>query len=611
MHTTPATSAPGPATSTPGTATSTPGTATSRYLAAMRNRGPLSIDWAAAPTRHKRYPGAGRVRLPWTADRHHALGLLGELLRDLLGMTRIVWSHHLDDGGEPSGRPPMLLTGRPAPSGGGLYPIEAYVAAGDALSPAGDAALFPAGESLSPIGEPHLPAGLYHYDPVHHVLERLRDGDHVPALTGLLADGPPADLVIVLSAVFWRSMFKYGDFGYRLICQETGVLIAQALAVGGRLSLATRAHLRFPDGEMDRLLGLDGTREATLAVLTFTLPPTTAPTLSRSGESRSQPAFPSGEPRSQSTFPSGAPPTRPADAPPLMERLMSRPVAGESRPLPRPMPDGPAAALHRASTRAQPGRAGSGSSDRAFPPRPPVRAGRSIPAPEPATGHHPAEATAHPEPSPAGRHAAEAAARRASPPAGYRPVPLPAEALGAVLVAAGGGYPADLPGTATGPAATALCLLSLRVAGLPNGAYWYDPARHTLHELPGTTQVEAGPLLANTRVALRGAAAVLIPVGDPVAGAGTFGDRWYRMQQMEAGLIAQRATLAATALGLAARIHSDGANETTDEALGLAGTPLRSLSFLAMGTPPTGGPLVTRPIPALVNEEVMPPRQER
>ncbi|GAA2835623.1 nitroreductase family protein [Nonomuraea rubra] len=596
MHTTPATSAPGPATSTLGTATSAPGTATSRYLAAMRDRGPLSIDWAAAPTRHKRYPGAGRVRLPWTADRHHPLGLLGELLRDLLGMTRIVWSHHLDDGGEPSGRPPMLLTGRPAPSGGGLYPIEAYVAAGDVLSP-GDAALLPEGESLSPIGEPHLPAGLYHYDPVHHVLERLRDGDHVPALTGLLADSSPADLVIVLPAVFWRSMFKYGDFGYRLICQETGVLIAQALAVGGRLGLATRAHLRFPDGEMDRLLGLDGTREATLAVLTFTLPPTTAPTLSRSGESRSQPAFPSGESRSQPTFPSGAPPTRPAalPAPSLAERLMSRPVAGESRPLPRPMPDGPAAVLHRASTRAEPGAGGSGSPDRAFRPRPPVRAGRTLPAPEPATGHHPAEAVA----------------RRASPLAGYRPVPLPAGALGAVLVAAGGGYPADLPSAATGPAATALCLLSLRVAGLPNGAYWYDPALHTLHELPGTAHVEAGPLLANTRVALRGAAAVLIPVGDPVAGAGTFGDRWYRMQQMEAGLIAQRATLAATALGLAARIHSDGANETTDEALGLAGTPLRSLSFLAMGTPPTGGPLVTRPIPALVNEEVMPPRQER
>jgi SagB-type dehydrogenase family enzyme len=562
------------------TATSAPGAATRRYLAAMRNRGPLSIDWAGAPTRHKRYPGAERTRLPWAARDGSALGLVGELLRDLLGMTRLVWSHQLDDRGEPLGRPPVLLTGRPAPSGGGLYPIEAYVAAGEPRLPG-------------------LPAALYHYDPVHHVLERVRGGDHVPALTGLLADGAAADMAVVLSAVFWRSMFKYGDFGYRLICQETGVLIAQALAVGGRLGLAGRACLRFPDGEVDRLLGLDGTREAALAVLTLTLPPGGVGHLD-------------------------AGPT-----PSLIGELMSQPVAGESTPPPRAMPDGPAAALHLAcrsaslgastspdggSREEETGSAGSrdgtgsagstGSRDGtgsagspeltgALRPRLPAWAGRAVPAPEPAAGVRPAAGVP----------------RRTSPLAGYRPVPLMGAALGAVLAATAGGYPADLPGAATGTAATALCLLSLRVEGLPRGAYWYDPARHTLHELAGAGQVDAvatGRLLANTRVALRGAAAALVPVGDPVAGARLFGDRWYRMQQMEAGLVAQRAALAATELGLAARIHSDGANETTDEVLGLAGTPLRSLSFLAMGTPPTGGPLVARPIQALALGEVMP-----
>ncbi|MEV0621985.1 SagB family peptide dehydrogenase [Nonomuraea sp. NPDC050404] len=531
------------------------GAATGRYLAAMRNRGPLSIDWAAAPTRHKRYPGAGRVPLPWTATADGpAPGPLGELLRDLLGVTRLVWSHHLGDGGEPLGRPPMLLTGRPAPSGGGLYPIEAYVAA----------------------GAPLLPAALYHYDPVHHVLENVRAGDHVPALTGLLADGPAAaDVVIVLTAVFWRSMFKYGDFGYRLICQETGVLIAQALTVGGRLGAAARAHLRFPDAEVDRLLAIDGAREATLAVLTLTLPPGGAPPPSGPGE-------------------------RPA--PPLAGELTARPAAEESRPRPRAMPDGLAAALHRAAASPFPGSSappegGLQELDRAWNAAAPEelrpRASRTLPAPDPATGPPPAAGVA----------------RRTSPAAGYRPVPLEGGALGAILAAAGGGYPADLPGTATGPAATALCLLSLRVDGLPRGAYWYDPAGHLLHELTGETGVETvatGKLLANTRVALRGAAAVLVPVGDPVAGARLFGDRWYRMQQMEAGLVAQRAALSAAALGLAARIHSDGANETTDEVLGLAGGPLRSLSFLALGTPPTGGPLLARPIPHLVNEEVMP-----
>ncbi|SPL98151.1 unnamed protein product [[Actinomadura] parvosata subsp. kistnae] len=275
----------------------------------MRNRGPLTIDWAAAPTRHKRYPAAERVRLPWTGS---GRGLLGELLRDLLGLTRIVWSHHLGDGGEPLGRPPMLLAGRPAPSGGGLYPIEAYVAA----------------------REPHLPAALYHYDPVHHVLERVRGGDHVPALTGLLAGGPRADVVIVLSAVFWRSMFKYGDFGYRLICQETGVLIAQALAVGERLGLAGGAHLRFADGQVDRLLGLDSTREATLAALTLTLPPTNPhpPAPHRPLPHRSSRPPPRSRPPSRSRPPprSRLPPRRP---PP---RRSSRP-SPRSRSPPAPL----------------------------------------------------------------------------------------------------------------------------------------------------------------------------------------------------------------------------------------------------------------------------------
>ncbi|MET8862777.1 SagB family peptide dehydrogenase [Nonomuraea sp. NPDC004580] len=509
--------------------TTAPGAATSRYLAAMRNRRPLDIDWAAAPTRHKRYPRAERVPLPWNAAHP-----LGELLRHLLGLTRIVWSHHLGDGGRPLGRPPMLLAGRPAPSGGGLYPVEAYVAA----------------------GEPHVPAALYHYDPVHHVVERVRGGDHVPALAGLLGGGDRADVVVVLSAVFWRSMFKYGDFGYRLVCQETGVLIAQALAVAERLGLEGGAHLRFADGEVDRLLGLDGAREAALAALTLSHPPA----------------------------------KHPQSEPPSLDELVARPTAEESRPLPRPMPAGGlAAALHRACTLAAPR-----SSDRPASPRPPARAAR--PAPEPA-----------PMPPEAGME------RRASPLAGCRPVPLAGDALGAVLRAACAGYPSDLPGTAKGPATTALCLLSLRVDGLPRAAYWYDPAGHTLHEPPATIPVDAvttGPLLPNTQVALRGAAAVLIPVGDPVAGAPAFGDRWYRMQQMEAGLIVQRAALAATALGLAARIHSDGANETTDEVLGLAASPLRSLSFLVMGTPPTGGPLVTRPIHGLVSQEVMPPDRQ-
>ncbi|WP_248963616.1 SagB family peptide dehydrogenase [Sphaerisporangium perillae] len=552
------------------TATNAPGDATRRYLAAMRNRGPLSIDRANAPTRHKRYPEAERAVLPWGTTREGAaLDLIGELLRELLGVARVVWFHQLDDLGGPLGEPPILLAGRPAPSGGGLYPIEAYVAAGEPRVPG-------------------LPAALYHYDPVHHALERVREGDHTPALTGLLADSPAPDVTLVLSAVFWRSMFKYGDFGYRLMCQETGVLLAQALAVAGRLGLATRAHLRFPDGEVDRLLGLDGAREAALAVLTLTLPSGLAAGSHGTARDaaplpRSRTAGDPGTPLRPLAAPDGAP--CPVDGPPLW-----RPAARESAPLPLPMLEGPAAALHRAGTV---GHAPGPSSPARLLPCPPVEPGATVPAPEPAPGVRPAAGVP----------------RRASPPAGYRPAPFPGGALGAILAAAGGGYPGDLPGAGEGPAATAVCLLALRVDGLPRGAYWYDPEARVLGEVAGADRVAAvatGRLLANTRLALRGAAAVLVPVGDPLAGVGLFGDRWYRLQQIEAGLVTQRAALAAAALGLAARIHSDGVNDTTDEVLGIAGTPLRSLSFLVMGTPLTGGPLLARQIPPGSREEVTP-----
>ncbi|MCO6006992.1 hypothetical protein NE236_18555 [Actinoallomurus purpureus] len=64
-----------------------------------------------------------------------------------------------------------------------------------------------------------------------------------------------------------------------------------------------------------------------------------------------------------------------------------------------------------------------------------------------------------------------------------------------------------------------------------------------------------------------------------MAGTGRFGDAWYRLQQIETGLVIHRATLAATALGATVRIHSEATSPATDTALGLTGTPWRSLSF--------------------------------
>ncbi|WP_030455319.1 hypothetical protein [Herbidospora cretacea] len=404
--------------------------AAARYVAAMADRGPLDIRWDLAPLRHKRHPSA-----EWVEPRHP----LGALLRGMLGITRVIWRH--TDAG------PMAIPGRPAPSGGGLYPIEAYVGG---------------------------PDGLFHYDPVHEVLEVLRTGDHGPAR-------------ICLTAVFWRSMFKYGDYAYRLICQEIGVLRTQAEVVAATLGMT----VTFGDAD-DSPLGLDESRESPLAVLHV-------------------------EPYERVCPPEPARPPR------------------EARPLPLPFPPGAARDLHQAAD----------TTPRTRRPAQGVRAG-TVDLRD-------------------GLHA------RHSPVGGFRPAPVP---LADIVATAGLADCPDLD----------LYLLALRVDGLPSAAYRYDGDLRRVHAAP-LESLGSGPLIANTREALTTAAAVIVPVGDPLAGTA----RDHRDQLIETGASLQRATLAAAALGLTSRIHSDGACEATDRVLGLPG-PARSLSSLLVGVPRSRGP---------------------
>ena len=263
------------------------------------------------------------------------------------------------------------------------------------------------------------------------------------------------------------------------------------------------------------------------------------------------------------------------------------------------------------------------------------------PEPTPAPG----ESFLLPETAPV--RLADGIPHRASAPAGYRPEPISPRELAQILAAASTGCPGDLPGLS--PMVT-LYLLALRIQGLPVGAYRYDaelralapvaaePATHeTISEpaLRGTisesalrgiasepvrrgiasesarhgiasesvARITSGPLAPNTRIGLQGAAAVLVPVGDPLGGVRWFGDRWYRIQQAGTGLAVHRATLAAAALGVASRIHSDGTTPATQAALGLTGTRRQALSFLLLGRPPIGPSLIRR-LPAAAVDDV-------
>ncbi len=260
------------------------------------------------------------------------------------------------------------------------------------------------------------------------------------------------------------------------------------------------------------------------------------------------------------------------------------------------------AALHAAATMPS-GRAGTGGSAG---PGPAWPAGKGSPR-----GDEPAVRL--PEPVPVPLRAG--IGHRRSAPAGFAPAPISAAAFASILAAAAGGYPGELEGTPEGPATCGVYALALRVDGVPPGGYRYDREGclgGAVVPWRGLDEIAAGvqPL---TALALREAAAVILPVGDPFDGVARFGDLWCRLQLTESGISVHRAALAAAALGLAARIHSDVCHGATDTALGLRGEGReperggerfglrgqgrRSLSALLVGRSPRRTPVRWDPWP--------------
>lgn len=157
-----------------------------------------------------------------------ALPVLATLLRSAYGVL-----------GRSAGRETEWVD-RPAPSAGGLYPLEVSM-------------LVRAVEGLSP--------GVHHFVPATDGLEQLRDDTVPPRLLTYLFMGQPwvaqAAVVVVLSAVLARSLPKYGDRGYRYLLLEAGHVGQNLDLVASALGLGAVNLGGFYDDELARLLCLD------------------------------------------------------------------------------------------------------------------------------------------------------------------------------------------------------------------------------------------------------------------------------------------------------------------------------------------------------------------
>jgi len=140
---------------------------------------------------------------------------------------------------------------RTVPSGGALYPLEIFFHATHVEG---------------------LRIGFYHYNPSHHLVRLLCEGDHTDSLAASVVQPDVvkgASVQIFLSAVFERSVFKYGDRGFRFILIEAGHVAQNMNLVSTALGLGILNIGGFFDREIDGLLGIDGITHSTLYLLSI------------------------------------------------------------------------------------------------------------------------------------------------------------------------------------------------------------------------------------------------------------------------------------------------------------------------------------------------------
>jgi SagB-type dehydrogenase family enzyme len=134
---------------------------------------------------------------------------------------------------------------RPVPSGGALYPLELYVVALDV-------------DGVDP--------GVHHYNPYRHRLAFLGPVARADVARTLvepeLVDHAAA--LLVLTAMFWRSRFKYGPRGYRFALIEAGHVMQNAVLAAAALGIAARPLGGYYDRLLDALVGADSLDEASV-----------------------------------------------------------------------------------------------------------------------------------------------------------------------------------------------------------------------------------------------------------------------------------------------------------------------------------------------------------
>jgi SagB-type dehydrogenase family enzyme len=138
----------------------------------------------------------------------------------------------------------LEMRARVAPSAGGLYPLELYL-------------LLARVDGVAD--------GLYHYDVLDHVLECVRTELDPGELVRALIAAPlvrNANAIVFMTAVFDRTLRKYGPRGYRFILLEAGHVAQNLCLLATERGLASLCVGGFVDSRVNRMLEVEPQVEA-------------------------------------------------------------------------------------------------------------------------------------------------------------------------------------------------------------------------------------------------------------------------------------------------------------------------------------------------------------
>jgi len=338
-----------------------------------------------------------------------------------------------------------------------------------------------------------LEPGLYHFCPGDFALRGLRKRDVRAALAAAAADESLArrPATIVLTAIYWRNTWKYQARAYRHLFWDSGTMLANVLAIGDGLGLAPRVLTGFVDVEINGLLGLDPAREVALELVAL------------GPEAAAAPAGGSLDSIDHATLP-------------LSSSEVDYPLVRE---------------MHAASSLATTA-AVAAWREGAWRDTTPPPCANLIALPPPRER--------------AGRGLGETIQRRGST-REFGHAPLTAEELSTTLWAASRSIDADAPGGLVD-----LYLIVNAIEDVPSGAYFYRPDAHALETLATGEFRNRSAYLCLEQPLGGDAAAVIYWLARLDALTRAFGERGYRLANLEAGLAGGRAYLSAYAQGFGA-----------------------------------------------------------